>query len=193
MPLDPIAPAYAPPPGPNPYGTVAPPRPYSAYQRPQDTPVRGAATFAPLSLFGLFAGGEIEYGVSTAATAYVSLGIGVFTQLAGELGARYYVLERALDGLYVEGHGQFFAVPSTGMALLGPGVMMGWATRASPRLMMSVGFGVSLWWSVGNRVAGLTPTRPDYGRVIFLPGLQAPTPGTFAVQPTIRLQLGPTF
>lgn len=157
-------------------------------------PAKGAVNLAALSLFGLFLGGDVEFVVTPLLALYAGAGGGLFGQLTAEVGVRVYVQEQALEGLFVEGHGQGFFVPATRMALLGPGVQLGYAWRTNGSMQLAVGVGASLWFSVGSRTGGLRPfTPPSYDSVLVFPGIETPVPGSFSVQPTVRVTVGPAF
>lgn len=168
--------------------------PRSVVTPPPDVPAKGAVLFSPLSLFGLFLSVEVEYAIFTQVALYAALGAGAFAQVAGEAGVRYSPVERALDNVFVELHGQFFAAPLTGMTLVGPGAMIGfdWKARQGASMMSSAGVGVNVWFETSS------PSTFFLGRAsasgfIFFPGLQVPPTGQSAVQLTVRFCLGPTF
>ncbi len=154
----------------------------------------GAVLFSPLSLFGLFFSLEVEYAFFAQLSAYGALGAGAFAQLAGEGGFRAYPVERALDNVFVELHGQFFAAPLSGMVLIGPGTMLGLAWKSkSGEMLSSAGVGVNVWFEASSPSTTFLGARPAPSGFLFLPGLQVPPLRGSAAQLTVRFCLGPLF
>ncbi len=170
-------------------------QPTAVVPQPPDVPTKGAVLFSPLSLFGLFLSVEVEYAFLTQLAAYGAIGAGAFAQVAGEAGLRYYPVERALDSVFVELHGQFFTTPISGLTLVGPGAMIGfdWKARAGASMMSSAGVGVNVWFETSSPSAAFLGSRPSPGGFILFPGIQVPPFGGSAVQLTVRFCLGPVF
>jgi hypothetical protein len=153
--------------------------------------------FFPFSAFALFGGVEAELKVAASLSVYVGFGGGLLGQLAAELGTRLYPMGRVLEGPFFEAHGQGFFLPRTQLAMLGPGAELGWAFRSGRHLVMTIGLGLNLWWSLGNdsASAGLGGNNfgPPWAAFFLLPGLNIPLPQQVAVQPSVRLTVGPVF
>lgn len=157
-------------------------------------PAKGAVTFAPMSLFGLFFSVELEVALPAGLSLFVGGGGGLFGQVGFEGGLRYAVLGTALEGAFLDVHGQGFFLPGQSFGMAGPGLMVGFNWR-SKAVLSSIGVGVDLWWTVlrtpSSRGLAGAPLTPSF--VFPLAGFWEPPTGRNAVQPTIRLSFGPWF
>lgn len=157
-------------------------------------PIRGAVLFAPMSLFGLYFTGELEVALPAGLSTFVALGGGLFGQLGFEAGLRYSVLGTSIDGAFVDVRGAGFFLPGQSYGMAGPGFGVGytWRTRS---IVTSLGVGVTLWWTVWRNPSSRGLAGAALTESFFLPfaGFWEPPAGRNAVQPTIRISMGPWF
>ena len=157
-------------------------------------PIRGAVLFAPMSLFGLYFTGELEIALPAGLSTFVALGGGLFGQLGFEAGLRYSVLGTSIDGAFIDARGAAFLLPGREFGMAGPGFGVGytWRTRS---IVASLGVGVTLWWSVWRTASSRGIGASVLTESFFLPfaGFWEPPAGRNAVQPTIRISMGPWF
>lgn len=157
-------------------------------------PIHGAVLFAPMSLFGLYFSAELELALPAGLSAFVSAGGGLFGQLGFEAGLRYSVTGTAIEGAFIDARGATFFLPGQSYGMAGPGFGVGytWRTRS---IVASVGVGVTLWWSVLRTTSSRGLAGSALSESFFLPfaGFWEPPAGRNAVQPTIRVSMGPWF
>lgn len=166
-------------------------------RRPPPAPLGPASLglyFAPLSLFSLSFWAEADIALTGGLDVFANVGGGPLGQFGFDAGLRYYVLGSSLDGFYVDVRGSGFSLPGRGLWMFGPGLQIGHGWRVK-RFTLSLAIGATTWFAASRA----SPTEffifgpPVNADVIVFPGVSQPPPDRAAVQPTVRVSLGPWF
>jgi hypothetical protein len=145
-----------------------------------------------MSLFALSFTAELEVALPAGLSAFAAAGGGPFGQFGVEGGLRWAVLGTALGGPFVDVRGAGFILPRQAFGMAGPGFGVGYTWRTKS-FVVSLGVGATLWWTVWRTPTSSGLAGVPLGTSFFFPlaGFWEPPPGRNAVQPTIRLSLGP--
>ncbi len=173
------------------------PRPRPRSQPPPPVPLEPARFglfFSPLSLFSLSFFLEGDLALAGGFDIFANVGGGALGQFGFDAGLRHYVLGTSLDGFYFDVRGSGFGLPASGLWMFGPGVQLGYGWRVK-RFTLSIAIGVTTWYGVsrwdGSRQFFSSNTVDE--DIIVFPGFTQPPVGRPAVQPTVRVSLGPWF
>lgn len=160
---------------------------------PQPSPKVGLY-FNPLGLLGLGLWAEVDVAVTGGFDVFANVGGGLLGQFGFDVGARYYVLGRPLEGFFLDARFTTFSLPELKLWMGGPGVLVGYSWKFS-RISLSVAAGATTFWSFSRAVptSNLFALNPADADVIILPGITQPFADRPAVQPTVRLAFGPWF
>ena len=166
-------------------------------KRPPPEPLGPASLglyFAPLSLFSLSFWAEADIALTGGLDVFANIGGGPLGQFGFDAGLRYYVLGSSLDGFYVDLRGSGFGLPGRGLWMFGPGLQIGHGWRVK-RFTLSIAIGATTWFAASRaaptEVFIVGPVTD--AEVIVFPGVTQPPEGRPAVQPTVRVSLGPWF
>jgi hypothetical protein len=148
--------------------------------------------FTPLSLFALSMYVELDLPLVGGLDLLAIAGGGALGQLGGDLGLRYYVQGTPLDGFYAQASASVFTLPAVGYVLLGPTVLIGHGWRIQ-RIGVSASIGFTAWSRVASSGVGLFNAAATDVDLLLLPGIEQPKADLPAIQPAIRVSIGPWF
>ena len=157
-------------------------------------PARFGLFFAPMGIFSLSLFVEGDLAIAGGFDVFVNVGGGALGQFGFDAGFRHYVLGTSLDGFYLDVRGSGFGLPGSNLWMFGPGLQIGYGWRVK-RFTLSIAVGVTTWYGVsrwdGSRQ--FFSSSPVDEEIIVFPGFTQPPIGRPAVQPTLRVSLGPWF
>jgi hypothetical protein len=159
---------------------------------PPPPPAKLALLFAPMSLFALSVYLELDVPIAGGVDFFGIVGGGAFGQLGGDLGLRYFINGTSLEGFYVDARASVFTLPALGYVLLGPGVLIGHSWRAQ-RVNVQVGIGFTSWTKLASNGTALFGARTTMVDILLLPGIEEPRDDLPAIQPAVRISIGPWF
>lgn len=172
---------------------VAPVQPVEKPPPPPEPERTAILHFSPLSLFATHLSFELEKAISKSVTVTGAVGGSLVLQVGLDLGLRYYVSEKALEGAFLGVQGSVFYFSTVQTLLVGPGALFGYVFRPRGTIALSIGGGLQLWYQPtvdqNMTVLGIQPRTP----VIFFPGFQRPGTGNWGPQPILRFTVGPAF
>ena len=150
--------------------------------------------FAPLSLFSLSFWVEADLALVGGLDVFANVGGGPLGQFGFDAGLRYYVMGSSLDGFYIDVRGSAFSLPAHGLWMFGPGLQLGHSWRVK-RFTLSIALGVTTWYATSRARTTdfFIVSTVTNGDLIIFPGLTQPFADRPAVQPTVRISLGPWF
>ncbi|MDP1825104.1 MAG: hypothetical protein Q8L48_17735 [Archangium sp.] len=151
--------------------------------------------FAPLSLFSLSFWLEGDLALVGGLDLFANVGGGPLGQFGFDVGLRYYVQGRSLEGFFVDLRGSVFSMPASELWMAGPGLMIGHGWRIK-RFTLSIALGATTWYGVNRGSVGtvaLLGLPLTDAEVIIFPGVTQPPNDRPGVQPTVRVSLGPWF
>ncbi len=184
------------------YPTTAPayvPRPRGRVRAPKPppeplAPARFGLFFSPMSIFSLSLFVEGDLAIAGGFDVFANVGGGPLGQFGFDAGLRHYVLGTSLDGFYFDFRGSGFGLPASSLWMFGPGVQIGYGWRVK-RFTLSIAVGVTTWYGTsrwdGSRQFFNSSVVDE--EIIVFPGFTQPPIGRPAVQPTLRVSLGPWF
>ncbi len=162
--------------------------------RAPEPPVRVALYFSPLSIAALDIPIEVDVHVSNGVTLFGAAGIGIFGQLGGDLGVRWYVLGNPFEGFFIDAHASIFGMFNDPILMAGGGALIGHGWRKG-HFVLSIGVGFTTFGSIRRGTLGIIPLGGGVNAsdILVLPGLMEPPMDHAAIQPTVRFTLGPAF